>query len=81
MPRYMREWMLNQIRRKQGKIQNAEWYKIYRTHEEKPQAFVAQRDFLLCRDMNILTVFIMIGCFLFQLYPGEMSHFEVLGKH
>ena len=38
------------------KIQNQYWYAIYQKYESQAQIYMAQRDFLLLRDMTIMTV-------------------------
>ena len=49
-------------------IQNSEWNNIYRKHEKKAQIYVAQRDYLLCRDMNTMTILLIIGFFALVVY-------------
>ena len=52
-------------------IQNSSWYRIYKTHEAHAQISVSQRDFLLCRDMCILTPFITAGYLCLQRYRHQ----------
>ena len=40
--------------------QNSFWMKIYRSHEKSTRIFVSQRDFLLCRDMTAMTVWVLL---------------------
>lgn len=42
-------------------IQNKNWYYIYKLHEQKVQIFFSQRDSLLCRDINVITVVLFTG--------------------
>ena len=55
-------------------FQNANWYKIYQDNENKPQVFNAHREFLLFRDMSVLTIFIIIGTSIFYLYNTYTMH-------
>lgn len=42
-------------------IQNKNWYYLYKLHEKKTQIFVSQRDSLLCRDINVITIMLFLG--------------------
>ena len=56
--------------RKRNIIQNKTWYKIYQKHESQAQVYVSHRDFLLCRDMSIMTIWIFIGFEILSLFIG-----------
>lgn len=44
--------------------QNAEWYRLFRQHQDKVQVFQSHKAFLLTRDLTSLTiVFIPLGLF------------------
>ena len=43
-------------KKKKREYENSKWYRIYRLHEEEMKVLVAQRDFLLCRDMVLVTI-------------------------
>lgn len=47
-------------RKKKHVFQNSKWYGIYQSIEENPTVILAQKDFLLNRDMCIITVVILI---------------------
>ena len=47
--------------------QNACWYKIYSKYRNNPMIYIANRDYLLCRDMYISTIIIIIGYIVFSL--------------
>ena len=47
-------------RKKKHVFQNSRWYEIYQSIEENPTVTLAQKDFLLNRDMCIITVVILI---------------------
>ena len=47
-------------RKKKHVFQNSKWYGIYQSIEENPTVALAQKDFLLNRDMCIITVVILI---------------------
>ena len=47
-------------RKKKHVFQNSKWYGIYQSIEENPTVTLAQKDFLLNRDMCIITVVILI---------------------
>lgn len=42
-------------------LQNTYWYHIYRLHETEPAIYTANRDFLLCRDICIMTVWLLLA--------------------
>ena len=54
-----------------GNIQNAAWYKIYQKYETHAQVYVSHRDFLLCRDMATLVVWVFVGTLLLYGYTGK----------
>ena len=41
-------------------IENAEWYQIYQRYQEKGPVIQSQRDYLMCRDLFIETLFFLI---------------------
>ena len=45
-------------KKKCEKIQNQYWYAIYQKYESQAQIYMAQRDFLLLRDMTIMMLWI-----------------------
>lgn len=49
------------------KYENSKWNSLYRKYEKKSRVFVANRDFLLCRDMTIMTVF-LLGIYFVGIY-------------
>lgn len=49
------------------KYENSKWNNLYRKYEKKSRVFVANRDFLLCRDMTIMTAF-LLGIYFFGIY-------------
>lgn len=42
-------------------LQNTYWYHIYRLHETEPAIYTANRDFLLCRDICIMTIWLLLA--------------------
>lgn len=52
--------ILTEHGQKTGVYQNAEWYKIYCCHSEDESVWTAQRDFLLNRDMCVMTIVVFI---------------------
>ena len=47
--------------------ENSKWYEIYRQHEDETKVWVSQRDFLLCRDMSLMSIVILIIFIIFSL--------------
>ena len=49
-----------------GEIENASWYRIYSKYRNDGMIFTSNRDYLLCRDLCIMTILILIfyilGC-------------------
>lgn len=41
-------------------FQNSRWYKIYQKNQEKGQVFQSQKDYLLCRDIFVETLFFLL---------------------
>lgn len=52
------------------KFQNSRWYEIYQKHQEKGQVSQSQKDYLLCRDIFIESLFFLliyiVSVFLFK---------------
>ncbi len=59
-------------------IENSSWYKIYIKHETHAQVRVSQRDFLLCRDMSVMTIFVAIGYICLQTYLKNSVSLKML---
>lgn len=49
-------------------IQNEFWYVLYQKYEGHAQVYASQRDFLLCRDMTAMMLWIFIGEILLSWY-------------
>lgn len=45
-------------------VENSAWYGAYQRNEKSAQVFVSNRDWLLCRDMCVMTLWIIAGCLL-----------------
>lgn len=43
---------------------NSEWYAVYREHEDETKVFISNRDYLLCRDLCVSTLWIGLIYFL-----------------
>ena len=48
----------NLIGKEKRKASNDAWYSIYLKYENKTKIFISQRDYLLCRDLCISTLYI-----------------------
>ena len=46
---------------KRKELQNTYWFKIYRKHQTEPAIYTANRDFLLCRDICIMTLWLLLA--------------------
>lgn len=51
-------------KKEKGKYENAQWYKIYNNYKNESKILIANRDFLLCRDLTIITIMLMIIYFI-----------------
>ncbi len=61
-----------------AKIQNEFWYMLYQKYEKQAQVYISQRDFLLCRDMTAMMLWIFGGDVLLCLYLGDgMSSYKL----
>jgi len=58
------------------KYENAHWYRIYQDHQNKSKVYTANRDFLLCRDITIITLF-LIGMYLVGVYVLNVFDFSL----
>lgn len=47
-------------RKEYRKLQNSIWYKIYQKHQEKGQVYQSHKDYLLCRDIFVETLFFLL---------------------
>lgn len=44
-----------------NKIENSAWYGAYQRTEKYASVYVSNRDWLLCRDMCVMTIWILLG--------------------
>ena len=51
----------NMPMKNRDKFENANWYKIYDECKDEAKVFTANRDYLLCRDMNIITIWLLVA--------------------
>lgn len=47
-------------RKEREKYENAQWYKLYKDCKNESKILTANRDFLLCRDITIITLMLLI---------------------
>lgn len=59
------------------KIENLAWYSAYQRNEKTAQVYVANRDWLLCRDMFMMTIWSIAGFAItvFFLHPNPSYGF------
>ena len=66
-----------QIQKELSNYQNSKWFEIYRKHEDEQAVFETQKDYLLNRDMNAITVSILVlylvVCVSTNLIPFNMA--------
>lgn len=51
-------------KKEKGKYENAQWYKIYNNYKNENKILIANRDFLLSRDLTIITIMLIIIYFI-----------------
>lgn len=51
-------------KKKIARMQNENWFRIYQKYENQAQVYISQRDYLLLRDMTIMTLWIVVMNFL-----------------
>ena len=64
----------NLIGKEKRKASNDAWYSIYLKYENKTKIFISQRDYLLCRDLCISTLY--IGLLYFVLWAFSIVAFD-----
>lgn len=64
----------NLIGKEKRKASNSAWYSIYLKHENKTKIFISQRDYLLCRDLCVSTLY--IGLLYFVLWAFSIVAFD-----
>ena len=64
----------NLIGKEKRKASNDAWYSIYLKYENKTKKFISQRDYLLCRDLCISTLY--IGLLYFVLWAFSIVAFD-----
>lgn len=58
---------------------NSIWYGIYRKYENVTKVFIANRDYLLCRDLCVATIWITIMYLLLCSFSVINFSFQILG--
>lgn len=43
-----------------GKYQNIQWFHIYNTYKEDSKIYTSNRDYILCRDLHIITIWLFV---------------------
>ena len=51
-------------KKEREKYENAQWYKMYKDCRNEYKILIANRDFLLCRDITIITMMLLILYFI-----------------
>lgn len=51
-------------KKEREKYENAQWYKMYKDCRNENKILIANRDFLLCRDITIITMMLLILYFI-----------------
>ncbi len=46
-----------------NRIENSAWYGAYQRNENSAQVYISNRDWLLCRDMCVVTLWVLAGIF------------------
>lgn len=66
---------LNQVidKKQRQRLQNTKWYRIYQTVESNETVSLSQQDFLLNRDMCIITIAILLLYVVFSLFSGFIT--------
>ena len=49
------------------RYENIEWYKIYSSYKKEEKIRISNREFLLCRDINLMTISLLI---MYALFVG-----------
>lgn len=60
------------------KASNSAWYSIYLKHENKPKIFISQRDYLLCRDLCVSTLYICILYFVLCVFSIITFDYKIM---
>lgn len=61
------------------RVENHNWYLIYKKHESNEQILTSQRDYLLCRDLVFMTIFIFFGYIILQVYRQAVVSWKMIG--
>lgn len=62
------------------KYENAKWYGIYRKHEKAERVNAANKDFLLCRDMTIISLLLIGVYFIGSVILGFLNYNSLIIK-
>lgn len=65
-------------KKKVAKMQNGSWYRIYQKYENQAQVYISQRDYLLFRDMTIMTLWIGVIHFLLSWFLKRSVPIELI---
>ncbi len=60
-------------KKERGAFQNAKWYKIYQKYKDESKIFTANKDFLLCRDINLITVWLIFIYLICSVWFGIIT--------
>ncbi len=61
------------------RVENHNWYLIYKKYESHEQILTSQRDYLLCRDLVFMTFYIFIGYIILQISRLDVVSWKMIG--
>lgn len=53
--------------------ENSSWYEVYSKYSNKPKIYYANKDYLLCRDITVMTIFLFIAYLLVIAFSDELK--------
>lgn len=64
--------------KKKADIQNDKWYQLYQKYEDEAQVSTVHRDYLLCRDMSLMMIWILVGYFVLSWYLRQVLSWKLM---
>ena len=62
-----------------GFYENSSWYKIYQQYRNLPKIYAANRDYLICRDITVVSLVMIFVLVIFNAFSAIASFSILLG--
>lgn len=74
---YKSDWKKIKKHSKDSMYENTVWYKVYNKVKNESLVFYSNRNYLLMRDVNIISLMLLINYFFIKIYPNTLYNYKL----